>query len=101
MSPRYDEWIVQDSRGVTHVAKIGRVYDDAGALLLFQVSTACHPIVTQLQRSALSAWLGGDLPPVILDGRWDDDHRDDLVIIKYRLREAPTCVRCVATPKVF
>lgn len=81
----YDRCVIRDDRGLLHNALLYRKFLLDGSLRLYQISTGCMPsprlyIVRPEHRSA---W-----PPV---GLW----HDNVWIIEWRVREAPTCLVCV------
>lgn len=90
--PKIDFWTCRDTDGLLHAAKIERFFDARDVLVRMQGCTACRP---RVQSCAIPSgdWHGKELPPLALGDRND---RNGIVLIEYWVREAPTCVTCVA-----
>lgn len=85
-----DTWVCRDTDGVLHVAKVDRYFDGHNKLVQIQGCTACRPSVSSCLAPA-GDWSGAKLPPLTLGNQWG---KDCITLVEYRIREAPTCVRC-------
>lgn len=86
---RYDRWVIRDDVGLLHNALVFRVFDDNGNIRVFQVSTACAPVVKQYKANPDHP---SNLPPSVSHG--------DFLIVEWHVREAPTCLICVIAPVI-
>jgi hypothetical protein len=95
---KYDFWVCRDSDGLLHNVKVGRFYNAAGQLTQVQLASACRPRVQQEIIKPADGYHAHHLPPITLGNAWG---KDRVTIVEYRIREAPTCVRCATAPNIF
>jgi hypothetical protein len=93
-----DFWVCRDDEGLLHNAKVTRFFDAAGRLTSIQVASACRPRVQQTPIDPSSGYHAANLPPTTLSNPWG---RDRITLVEYRIREAPTCVRCATLANAF
>lgn len=82
-----DRWVCRDDAGLLHMAMIMRFYDLNDALHLMQASTACDPVMHQLNVAPDSGFVGQHLPRIGMKG---------FILVEYNVREVPTCLQCWA-----
>lgn len=92
-----DFWVCRDETGVLHDTQVHRTHDATGHLKFLSVKTACRPY-GGTEALGVGPWGVSNLPYVVIGNRHG---KDRITIVAYRVREAPTCMRCLGTPKVF
>jgi hypothetical protein len=94
MRTQFDIWVCRDTNDLLHVVRMMRYFNSLDYLVHMNGSLACWPWVTG-QRCLGGDWRGNKLPP--FTHRVPVGRGDDITLIEYWVREAPTCVRCVVS----
>jgi len=102
LQPRRNLWAVLDDGGLIHTAAVTRFFDDEDdRVTVLHVATGCHPAPTQKQNTSEQSWTGVALPRTeihdpVTGSRVAIGAQLRFTIIKWNVREAPTCLGCVA-----
>jgi hypothetical protein len=80
-----NRWVCRDESGLLHAAMIARFFDTDGGLYMVQASTACQPVVHQINLAPDSGFSGQQLPHMML-GKFS--------LVEYNVHEVPTCLQC-------
>jgi hypothetical protein len=103
LQPKRNIWAVRDADGLVHMAQVVRFFseDVDGLITALQVSTTCHPASTMVGNPQRQPWSGQVLPrtglhdPVTSPGT-PIAAKLRFTIVEWNVREAPTCLSCVA-----